>query len=257
MRGPNLLPLLGLGLGALCLLGALELEGQTVRAFFSLPALLVVLGGSLGASLISLRWKDRQDILAIIRGLFANERRERLQLAGHLVDWAREGRRQGVLALQPSLVKVDMPIVARALQALADGEPADRIELLFELEKVRRQRYFRRGEQFLESLGGYSPTFGIIGTVMVLVSVLGDMQRPEALAQGVASAFIATFYGIVFANLVFLPLARRVERECAEEVETLEMLATGFKAIAIGEHPTVLKDRLQLYLDWEEEEEAA
>lgn len=246
--GRNLFPLVGLALGTICLLVALNAEGQTVQAFISAPALLVVLGGSLGASLVSLRWRDRLDIAAIVWSLFHDDREEREVLAGLLVTWTRDVRRSGILALESQVVKVEAPIVAKALRGVADGMDASRIDLMFELEKARRIRYFRRGEQFLESLGGYSPTFGIIGTVMVLVSVLGDLQKPDQLAHGVASAFIATFYGIVFANLVFLPLARRVERECAEELETLEMLAIGFKALTLGEHPTLLEERLQVFL---------
>lgn len=247
-RRPNLFPLLGLLVGAFCLLAALRIEGQAVGAFFSAPALLVVLGGSFGAAMVSLRWRDRLDIVEIVWSILQNEREERVELARLLVEWAREARRAGALALESKIVKVEAPIVAKALQNLADGSEPAHLELMFELEKARRRRYFSRGEQFLESLGGYSPTFGIIGTVMVLVSVLGDMRDPQMLAQGVATAFIATFYGIVFANLVFLPLARRVERECAEEIETLEMLATGFKAIAAAEHPTLLSERLQVFL---------
>lgn len=245
---PNFFPFVGLLLGGFCLLGAAMAEGQTVRSFFSPSALLVVLGGSLSASLVSLKWRDRKQITSILFSLFQRERRCRKDLAYQIVGWSREVRRSGTLALESYISQTDDEIVAKGLQAIVDGLGSQRLDLMFSLEKERLRRYYLRGEQFLESLGGYCPTFGIIGTVMVLVSVLGDLEKPEMLAQGVAAAFIATFYGIIFANLLFIPLAHRVERDCLEEMETLEMIAVGFRGIECNEHPTILQERLEVFL---------
>lgn len=245
---PNLFPFVGLLLGSFCLVGAAIAEGQAVQSFFSPAALLVVVGGSLSASLVSLKWRDRKHIFAILLSLFQAEKRCRKDLAYQVVGWSREVRRSGSLALEPYISQTDDEFLAKALQGIVDGLGIQRLDLMFSLEKERLRRYYLRGEQFLESLGGYCPTFGIIGTVMVLVSVLGDLEKPELLAAGVAEAFIATFYGIIFANLLFIPLAHRVERDCLEEIETLEMIATGFRGIETNEHPTLLQERLEVFL---------
>ncbi|MCA9791092.1 MAG: MotA/TolQ/ExbB proton channel family protein [Candidatus Eremiobacteraeota bacterium] len=244
----DIAPLVGFALGGLCIAWTLMGEGGKLSAFVSTHAFLVVVGGSFGASLVAIRSQDVASLLRVLPALLGTDSEARQRLATYLIGCARVARNESHLRLEASVDKAEEPALGRGLQLLVDGLGGDFINQVFELEKERERKIYQAAEKFFDSLGGFCPTFGIVGTVMSLVGVLGQLNRPEMLAQGVAEAFIATFYGVLFANMVFLPLAMRVNRIAQDRLETLDMVLVGLLSIERLEHPTLMLERLQVYL---------
>lgn len=247
-------PLVGMTLGGLCVTFVLLGEGRHLNAFISLDAFMVVVGGSLGASLISLRAYDLAAVLEFFPALMGWVSDQRAGLAQTYIRLLRQARRQGFLSLEPLLEDLEDPVMRRAVQQLVDGGSLDDIKKTIELEKEKAKRRARTGISFYESLGGFAPTFGIVGTVVSLTSVLSHLHEPELLAGGVAEAFLATFYGVLFANLVFLPLSARMQRLLGERLETLDMVLIGIVSLESKENPSLLLERFTVFVNELEKE---
>lgn len=244
----DIAPLIGFTLGGLCVITVLLGEGRKLGAFISMDAFAVVVGGSLGAALIVLNSRDFKTILHAIPSLFGWFEDPRPRLASRLKLMLATHRRHGRLRLQDHLKEIKDPVLKTAITQFVDGTGIDIILQVLETEKDRVRRRGEVTSVFFENLGGFAPTFGIVGTVISLVSVLSHLDEPTLLAQGVAEAFIATFYGVLFANLVFLPLSMRNSNLTQYNVETIDMLAVGLKALSKEEHPLLLSERLGVFL---------
>lgn len=245
---PNASLVLGLGLGLGCVLAALRLEGIHLPAMVNLPALLVVVGGALGATIVGFHVSDLGDLGRVLRDMVWSRREDRSAMARLLARLGGGARRSGPLHLEAARGQVDDEFLSSGLQLISDGTEAATLERVMESRMEAELERLRVAEAILESVGGYCPTFGILGTVLGLVGVLAHLQQQGLLVPGVATAFTATFYGLAFANMLFLPLAARVHRRAAERQEFLEMLLTGLLSIRNGEPRYTLEDRLQPFL---------
>lgn len=223
-------------------------EGRKLAAFISLDAFAVVVGGSLGAALIVLNSRDLNSIRDSIPGLVGLFEDPRPKIADIFSRLISSNRRHGRLKLEEIIPEIEQPPFAAAVQQYVDGTEIDVILQILDTEKERIERKGHIAANFFENLGGFAPTFGIVGTVISLVSVLSHLNEPQMLAQGVAEAFIATFYGVLFANLVFLPLSMRVYGLTHYQKETLDMISTGMRALEKEEHPLLVVERLRVYL---------
>lgn len=233
----------GLAFGLACVLLSLQSEGGNIQAFLSPSAFLIVVGGSLGAAFIGFRAQQLQEFVAALgRGSRLRSRRE--AAVTRLSRYAAVSRHQGALRLEKEAAGETEPLLKAGLDLVVSGVTPDSLKGALERRTQAELARLETGERFFEALGGYAPTFGIIGTVMGLVSVLGHLSQPAQLAQGVSAAFVATFYGILFANLVFLPLATRIREHTQEYEQMLEVLVAGLISVQAGEHPRTLTDCL-------------
>lgn len=244
----DIAPLFGFALGGLCVVTVLLGEGRKLGAFVSLDAFAVVVGGSLGAALIVLQSRDLRVIASIVSGLLGRCEDPRPEIAKLFTKFVSTQRRHGVLEVERHLQEVKEGPLKAAVQQFVDGTDTEVILKILETEKERISRRGEVASVFFENLGGFAPTFGIVGTVISLVSVLSHLNEPQLLAQGVAEAFIATLYGVLFANLVFLPLSMRVTGLTKFRMETIDMIATGITAMCNEEHPVLLIERLRVFL---------
>lgn len=234
----------GVLISFICVCVALYLEGGDPRAFVSIPAFTIVVGGALGASLVSFR--PRQ-LLASWRAWKGSQKlSERTKdLAPRLGRYAGTVRHKGLLQLEKELARETDPLVKLGLQMLVEGCTPEEALTRMERKLNSELQQIVVGERFFESIGGYAPTFGIIGTVMALVAVLSDLGQPERLAQGIAAAFVATFYGVLLANLVALPIACRIREHAQEYLEFLDNVYLGIQLVHRGEAPLTLVERLK------------
>ena len=234
---------IGVLVSFLCVFVALHLQGGDASSFVSLPAFTIVVGGSLGAALVSFRpsqllaswrvWRKSQGL-----------RRRAASFAPRLARYAGTVRHRGVLLLEKDLTNEPDPLVKYGLQQLVEGCTPDEVHVRLEHKLQGELQQMAVGERFFEAIGGYSPTFGIIGTVMALVAVLTDLGQPDKLAQGIATAFVATFYGVLLANVVALPLASRLREHAQEYLQFLDNLYLGMQLVHRGEAPLTLVERL-------------
>lgn len=234
---------------AICglLLGAL-LEGSSVVAFVSLPAALIVLGGTFGATLASSSLETMRQVPDLYRLAMSAEKPDFSARVELLVSFANRARREGLLALEDEINDLDDDFTRKAMQLVVDGTEPDLILQVLENEIDGTSARHSAGRALFEKAGGFAPTMGIIGTVMGLVHVLESLDKPETLGPAISGAFIATFYGVASANVVFLPIANKLLQITQAETALRELTIEGVLAIQAGDNPRVVADKLLAFV---------
>lgn len=235
----------GLLLGVAAIVVGQYLEGGHLAMLVNGPALLIVVGGTLGATMVQSPTHVFLRALRMSSWIFRPPAVP-LELAmKELLHWCRVARRDGLLGLEALVESVRNPYARKALQLLIDGnEPAVIRETLQIDSAVREQRDLLAAKVF-DGMGGYAPTLGILGAVIGLIHVMNNLSDPSMLGQGIGVAFVATVYGVGLANLVFLPIGVKLRTLVREETRLEELIAIGITAIADGENPRVVESRLQ------------
>ncbi|MBX6350629.1 MAG: flagellar motor protein [Clostridia bacterium] len=239
---------LGLLLAIGAILGANAIEGGHLASLLNPSAALLVVGGTLGATFVS---HNLEDILAIPQQLsraFKRQKMDLVQASEMLVTLAQKARREGLLALESEIPKAGDPFLARGLQLVVDGADPEMVKGLLETELVLTERRGHGAAAVFETAGGYAPTMGIIGTVMGLVHVLGNLDNANDLGPAIAVAFLATFYGISTANVVWLPLASKLKARSAELLALRELEFEGVLSIQQGDNPSMVREKLKAFL---------
>jgi chemotaxis protein MotA len=170
------------------------------------------------------------------------------QLITEIGRWSQVARKEGLLALEARIMSIPDPFVQRGLQLLVDGAEPERLREVLEVEISAYEASLKLASRVWESAGGYSPTIGILGAVMGLIHVMENLSDPAKLGSGIAVAFVATIYGVGAANLIFLPVAKKLMANIGRLVTYREMLVDGLVGIANGDNPRIVESRLQGYL---------
>lgn len=226
------------------LLGNL-MDGGKVMALLNLPAAIIVLGGSLGATLLQTPAKTLPRALSMMKHLIFPPVFDLEELLRKILKWGDAARKQGVLGLESLSGSEDDPFIQRGLTLIADGNHANHVRNSLELEIAVNEQKEIQAAQFMEHMAGYAPTMGIVGAVLGLIHVMAQLEDPSALGPGIATAFVATVYGVGFANLLAMPMSQKLKQLVMEEVRYREMVVEGLTAVAQGEHPNTIRYRLQ------------
>lgn len=244
----DLSTILGLvvGLGFL-VLGYIE-EGGSMGALLQLSAALIVFGGTMGAVITSFPLEDLKKVPQWFKIAFTSKPFGIDQAYETLIRFAEKARREGLLSLEQELETVDDRFTKQGMQLVIDGTDPEITREILESNITVLEKRHKVGISVFEAAGGYAPTMGIIGTVMGLVQVLGNMSDPTSLSSSIASAFLATLYGIGSANLVWLPIATKLKQKDKAEVGAMEMVLDGILSIQAGENPSILKEKLKTHL---------
>ena len=200
-----------------------------------------MVGGTLGAAFIQTPLAVFKRALAMLGWVFRAPRAPFREGIGQVVNWSNTARKEGLLGLEASADMEPDLFARKGLQLLADGCEADTLRSILEVELITRENRDLRAARVYESMGGYSPTIGIIGAVMGLIHVMGNLADPSMLGSGIAVAFVATIYGVALANLFLLPVAAKSRRWCSSSPDTAEMILEGLLSIAEGENPAPSK----------------
>lgn len=237
--------LLGLVLAVAGIFGAQYLDGGRVESLMQGTALLIVVAGTIGAVLVQTPPAVFARALRMARWALYPPQRDADRLIGRLVDWAQVARRDGALALESRVRQTNDPFAKSGLQMVVDGFAPDHLREALDVELSARDERQRAAVRVWESAGGYAPTIGIIGAVLGLIHVMENLADPTRLGAGIAVAFVATVYGLVFANLVLLPIAGKLRNVVAEESLMRELTQEALVGIAAGEHPHRIRARLK------------
>ncbi|MFB3819146.1 MAG: motility protein A [Candidatus Methylomirabilales bacterium] len=241
---------LGLGLGLTGIAGSVLIDGGSLLAFANLSAVCIIGGGTLGAAMVSTTVGDVLRLpLLVKKALFGWVGADSPALISALIAAAQRARRDGILALEGmgQAPETDA-FLARGIRLIVDGADERSVREILQAEIGAMRRRHQRGIALLESMGGYAPTMGIIGTVLGLVHVLARLgEGTEGLGEGIAVAFIATLYGIFSANVLFLPLAGNLRAKSEEEAFQRAMVLEGILGIQAGQNPHMLALRLEAY----------
>lgn len=238
----------GLLIGVGCLVTALWLEGGRLQQLVNVPAAIIVLGGTFGATLIGLSAQQVRDLPRILRQALVSPSIDILQTIRWLVLLSDKARREGLLALESDAAAASDDFLKRALQLAIDGTDPELVRDILQLEITFLEERHRQGEQIFTSMGGYAPTMGVLGTVMGLIHMMSRIENPSQMGPAIATAFVATLYGVSFANLFFLPIANKLRARHAEEVLLREVIVEGVLAIQSGENPRIVEQRLRAFL---------
>src|SRR3954467_5149144 len=208
---------IGLVVGCLGIAMGATMEGSKIMAVLNPSAILIVLVGTLGATITGTSFESIKAIPKLYKKAFSPEALDLNGRVTELVGYAEQARRDGLLALDEQLAGIEDPYTRKGLQLVGDGTDPDPLADVPHAENDAMRKRHSAGTQPFEKAGGYAPTMGIIGTVFGLVHVLSNLSRPETLGPSISAAFIATLLGISTANIVYLPIAARLKQLSQEE----------------------------------------
>jgi chemotaxis protein MotA len=224
------------------------LDGGEPGSILLLPAMLLVFGGALSAGMAGGILKDTVGIGKQLQRAFLPKLTPPAKLVDDVVKLAERARREGLLALEDAIKTVDHAFLKRGLQLAIDGTDPEELHDILHAEVTAKKKADKAAAKIFENMGGYAPTVGIIGTVMGLVHVLSNLDKPETLGPSIASAFVATLWGVLSANLIWLPVAARLGRISGVEVEEMELAIEGVLAIQAGANPRLVAQKLKSLL---------
>jgi len=237
----------GLLLGFLAIVVGQVMEGGHVGSLVQPTAFLIVIGGTLGAVMLQSPLPTFLLGARMARWVIFPPRIVPAELIAQIVAWSHVARKEGLLALEAQIVNLEDPFARRGLQLLVDGAEPDGLREVLEVEIGAYEKQMKLASKIWESAGGYSPTIGILGAVMGLIHVMENLSDPAKLGSGIAVAFVATIYGVGAANLIFLPIAKKLMASIQQLVAVREMYVDGLVGIANGDNPRIIETRLQGY----------
>lgn len=244
----DILSLLGIILAFVAILGGNLLEGGALDSLFNGPAALIVIGGTLAATILQTSWPLLKRAFGQSRWILFPPYMSLEDGIGKVIDWSVKARKQGLLGLEGLAEKEPERFARKGLQLLVDGSEPETIRSIMEVELDSREQRDLESARVFEAMGGYSPTIGIIGAVMGLIQVMTNLEDPESLGSGIATAFVATIYGVALANLLFFPVANKLRGILRERSRYEDMMIDGIIAIAEGENPKSIELRLRGFL---------
>jgi len=244
----DLATILGLVVAFGALLVSVMMEGGKLSGFVNLPAFILVLGGSIGVTLIGLFTRHFMSLPIVLKQAFFGQNIDPVQVIKTLTEFSRKARREGILALEGDVKNLRIPFVKRGMQLVIDGTAPELVQEILETELASMQARHKIGIGIFENLGGFAPTLGILGTVMGLVNMLANLSEPGEMGHAIASAFLATLYGVGSANLIFLPIGNKLKARSADEARAYELAVEGILAVQNGDNPHVVVSKMQSYL---------
>ena len=244
----DILSILGLVLAAVAILVGAILKGAGIKALASGAAFMIVIVGTIAAIFVQTPMTVMKRAIAILPWVFRPPAVQRAELIGKMVEWSNTARKQGLLGLESLIEREDDDFVRKGLQLVVDGSEPDVIRSVLEVDLQTREQADTRAAKVFEGMGIYAPTLGIIGAVLGLMAVMQNLADPSKLGKGIAAAFVATIYGIGFANLFFLPVASKLKVAIQGMSQAREMVIEGMISIAQGENPRSIEAKLQGYL---------
>ena len=239
---------IGVVLALVAIVGSVSLEGGNIAAIILPAPMLLVFGGTIGAAIAGGVLRDAKSLPKEMIRAFKSKTPTPDVAVQTLVRLAGKARREGLLALESEAADVDDAFLRRGLQLAIDGTDAEEVAIILSTEVDTKRTTDKAAAKLFSDMGGYAPTIGIIGTVLGLVKVLGHLGSPTELGAEIASAFVATLWGVMSANVFWLPLASRLKRVSQTECEQMELVIEGILAIQAGSNPRLIEQKLQSLL---------
>jgi chemotaxis protein MotA len=241
------LALAGLFLAIIAVAGGFVMEGGSLITLLHLPAFLIVVGGTVGAVMLQTPSAQFQQGLKMLPWVFHFERIPLQHTAQRIVNWGAAARTDGFLALEDDALTEQDAFLHRGLTMLVDGVEPTVLQQTLDAELTLEHERLMRGARIFDAMGGYSPTIGIIGAVLGLIQALANISDPQLLGMGIATAFVATIYGVGFANFLFLPIGNKLKSLLDERSQYHELIVEGLVSIAHGENPYNIERKLAAY----------
>lgn len=240
--------LAGLVAGIGLIVAGIVINGGQVGSFLEIGSLMIVAGGTLASAMINFKARQVAGIFQLVRvALFGRQSSPR-DVIRMLVRFAETARRDGLLAMEEEAEELEDPFLRKGIRLVVDGADPETVRQILDIELAFLEERHRSGQQLFEYMGAMAPAFGMLGTVIGLIIMLGNLDDPETIGPAMAVALITTLYGVIFANLIFLPIAGRLRVKSEEEIVIKEMMIEGILSIQAGENPYIVEQKLESFL---------
>ena len=245
----DILSVLGLIVGYGAILGGQYLEGGHIDSIMNAVALLIVLGGTLGAVMLQTPLNTFVRALNMLVWIILPPQNLPEETLDKILNWSEMARKEGLFRLESAAKIEENLFTQKGLHLISDGATTDMIRDILESDMDIQEYNDLQSAKVFEAMGGYSPTIGIIGAVLGLIHVMGNLADPSSLGAGIAVAFIATIYGVALANLLFLPISGKLKTLIQRRGNLQIMIIEGLIGVANGDNPRNIESRLQSYLN--------
>jgi chemotaxis protein MotA len=244
---PDVATLAGLLVGVGGILAGLILDGGAIKDVIQTNAALIVFGGTIGAVMITTPLSALSRAARRVGSIFFSRVHSPTAVIDEIIGYAVQARKQGIVSLEQQAASVHDPFLRKALNLAVDGIDLSQIRNIMELEMDLTEQDREAEAKVFEAAGGYAPTIGIIGAVLGLIQVMKDLANIDAVGRGIASAFVATVYGVGSANLFFLPAANKLRAQMREAARNQEVMLEGVLCIVEGLNPKLIRTKLEAF----------
>lgn len=235
-------------LGAGGLVIASILMGGSGAWFVNYPSMMIVIGGTLGATLVNYPLSDVLSVFGVTKNAFLQRSHSALNLIPTIVDFAKKARQEGILSFESQLKDIKEPFLARGIQMAIDGMESNSIEEVMTTEIMYIEERHKLGAEIFTTMGSFSPAMGMLGTIIGLVQMLMQMDDPSSIGAPMAVALLTTFYGTLMANLIFLPIAGKLKVRSREEILSKQIVLEGVISIQSGDNHRIVEQKLKAFI---------
>ena len=239
------------------LLGILVASGLVVSSivmggsgawFISYPSMMIVIGGTMGATLINYPLSEVISVFKVTKNAFRHRSYSPISLVPRMVEFAKKARREGILSFEAQLKEIDDPFMRRCMNMAIDGMETESIEEVVSTEILWLEERHRLGAEIFSTMGAFAPAVGMLGTIIGLVQMLMQMTDPTAIGAPMAVALLTTFYGTMLANLLFLPISGKLKVRSRQEILAKQMVLQGILAIQEGDNHRIVEQKLKAFI---------
>lgn len=244
----DLATIIGLVMGFGAIFGGAAIEGVHISALIQPTAALIVLGGTFGAAFVSFPLQAIIKAFKDVKYAFLPNKVDHESVVKDIINYATKARRNGLISLEQEAQAVKDPFVKKGISLVVDGIDPQKLRETLEADITAYEDHSKHSIEFYECAGGYAPTIGIIGAVLGLIHVMGNLSDTSKLGGGIAVAFVATIYGLIVANIICIPFGTKLKIRMKEEVLRRVMILEGLIAIQNGENPHFIEQKLKAFV---------
>lgn len=239
--------IIGIIAGFACIIISIMLSGD-VMSFADIPSVFIVFGGVIASTIVSYPGKMLKSLKTVYQNAFRAKKIDLNDDIELIIRIANIARREGLLALEDAMGDFDNPFLQKGIMLIVDGADAELVKNILETEIAFIQERHSQGQAIILSMSSYSPAYGMIGTLIGLINMLKELDDMDSLAPNMAVALVTTFYGVVLANLIFTPIAKKLKVQSDSEALQKELYLEGLLSIQDGENPRIIKDKLTSFI---------
>lgn len=243
----DLATIIGFLVGTAFVVWGISLSGSLMN-FYDFSSIIIVLGGATAATFISYPLKKVIGSLKVVKHAFTVQPLNPSGVISQLIELSNLARREGLLALEEAGERIEDEFLKKGIMLIVDGTDPELVRNILETELAFLEERHREGQSVFESMGSYSPAFGMIGTLIGLINMLKDLDDPSTVGPSMSLALVTTFYGSLLANLVFIPIANKLKGRSSEEILVKELMVEGLLSIQAGENPRIIEEKLKTFL---------
>jgi chemotaxis protein MotA len=223
-------------------------SGGNIMAYYDFPSLLITVGGSLGAVIISHPGDILKSVGGAFRSAFFSSDPNLLGMVQTLVSFAEKARREGLLSLESDVSDLDDEFLRKSIQLVVDGTDPELVKAILDTEIGILEDRHTANKSVFDATAELAPAYGMIGTLIGLIAMLGNLQDVSALGPGMAVALITTMYGSMMANMICIPVSKKLAARSSREILSMELMVEGILAIQAGENPRIVEEKLKVFL---------